>query len=324
MAEQLIIWCNADLPQSAIDELNRGIGSATLLLSSKRTGNLGVTDPDPLLADADIAFGQPNPDQIITLPRLRWIHLTSAGYTRYDRPEIRAAIGARGAALTTSSSVYAEPCAEHVLAMMLALARCIPESRDNQRGPRAWPAGPLRARSQLLLGQTALIVGYGAIGQRLAQLLKPLDMRVLAIRRTPRGDEPVRCCPAAQLDQLLPEADHIINTLPASTETERLFNAARFDLMKPSAIFYNIGRGNTVDQDALRVALEKGPIRAAYLDVMTPEPLPPDHPLWTAPDCHITPHTGGGHSTEFLRLVRHFLGNLERLLSSKSLIDQVI
>ncbi len=104
---------------------------------------------DPLLEQADIALGQPDPKQIMNLPRLRWVHLTSAGYTRYDRPEIKSALRARGAILTNSSSVYAEPCAQHVLAMMLGFARQLPQCQDEQsryaimeirRSPHSIPA----------------------------------------------------------------------------------------------------------------------------------------------------------------------------------------
>jgi phosphoglycerate dehydrogenase-like enzyme len=94
--------------------------------------------------------------------------------------------------------------------------------------------------------------------------------------------------------------------------------------MKPGAVFYNIGRGTTVDQVALIAALKAGPLSAAYLDVTDPEPLPPNHPLWTAPNCWITPHTAGGHDDEFGRLAGHFLQNLGRFGRGETLADRVI
>jgi phosphoglycerate dehydrogenase-like enzyme len=94
--------------------------------------------------------------------------------------------------------------------------------------------------------------------------------------------------------------------------------------MKPGAIFYNIGRGTTVDQAALAEALGSGRLSAAYLDVTDPEPLPPEHPLWTTPNCVITPHTAGGHSDEWDRLVDHFLANLRRHEAAEPLLDRVI
>ena len=116
----------------------------------------------------------------------------------------------------------------------------------------------------------------------------------------------------------------MIDLLPANEETRRLFDRRRFSAMKPGAVFYNIGRGTTVDQDALAEALRAGRLRAAYLDVTDPEPLPPEHPLWKTPNCVITPHTAGGHADEWLRLVKHFLVNLRRYEAGHPLVDRVI
>ena len=320
----LTIWCNATFPPGALDELKRGLSSHRLILSARTTGNLAATGPDPDLERADVAFGQPDPQQLMSLPKLRWIHLTSAGYTRYDRDDLRAALRARGAILTNSSAVYAEPCAEHVFAMMMALARRLPQCAADQSSTRPWHAAEHRIRSKVLVGQTALIVGYGAIGRRLAELLAPLRMNVIAVRRRPSGDEGVQVLPQDQLDTLLPQADHVINILPENATTLRYFDAKRLALIKPGGIFYNIGRGTTVDQDALRRALESVHLAAAYLDVTDPEPLPPDHPVWRAPNCFITPHTAGGRDDEFENLVSHFLRNLSHFERGEILLDRVV
>jgi len=319
----LTIWCNADLTDAAQNALVQSVQPHRLLLSKATANNLTGGTADSLMAQADIAFGQPDPEQVIALPRLRWVHLTSAGYTRYDRADLRVALAQRRGILTNSSSVYDEPCAQHVLAMMLACSQQLPVSFANQATVRFWPAAPLRQRSFLLRGQTALILGFGAIARRLVQLLHPFQMNLLAVRRKPRGDEPIDVRDISQLDALLPLADHVIDVLPASVSTDRLVDARRLALMKRSAFFYNIGRGNTVDQPALLAALQSGQIAGAYLDVTDPEPLPPDHPLWTVPNCHITPHTAGGHVDEFDRLVAHFLENLHRWPSGAKLLDQV-
>ena len=125
-----------------------------------------------------------------------------------------------------------------------------------------------------------------------------------------------------ELDRLLPEADHVANVLPANASTEGLFDAAKFGRMKPGAFFYNIGRGTTVEQDALIGAMDR--LAAAYLDVVDPEPLPREHPLWTTPNVFITPHTAGGHRGEEIRLVRHFLANLRRFRADETLKDRVM
>jgi phosphoglycerate dehydrogenase-like enzyme len=276
------------------------------------------------LDGVDIAFGQPDPKKVIESGRLRWIHVNTAGYTKYDRDDVRAALRARGAILTNSSSVYCEPCAQHVLALILSGTRRLVQSHDNQRGPRGWPMDELRARTALLRGQNILLVGFGAIGRRLAELLVPFQVNIVAVRRTPAADERVKVVGPDQLDGLLGWADHVVDLLPASDSTQYLFEADRFAQMKRTAIFYNIGRGDTVDQIALRTALETESIAGAFLDVVTPEPLPIDDPLWTTPNCWITPHAAGGHANEVDRVVKHFLENLKRFTRGEALWDRVI
>jgi phosphoglycerate dehydrogenase-like enzyme len=115
----------------------------------------------------------------------------------------------------------------------------------------------------------------------------------------------------------------VISILPENADSIHFISTERLGWMKPGAIFYNIGRGTTVDQQALFESLRSGHLGAAWLDVTDPEPLPDDHPLWTVPNC-ITPHTAGGHGDESETLVRHFLENLNRLLEDLPLRDRVI
>lgn len=325
MKSPLTIWCNAHYPRGAMDELRGGIGANRLIQPDVRhQSNLVAAAADPLLAEADVALGQPDPRQVIASSRLRWVHLTTAGYTRYDTDAMRNALRARGAIMTNSSSVYDEPCAEHVLAMMLAVSRQLPECWADQNATHAWRAAEHRIRCRLLRDQTALILGFGAIARRLVELLQPFKMQLIAVRRAVSGTEPIRTLPYAQLPELIPLADHVINVLPSNATTDGLFDAKLIGLMKPSATFYNIGRGTTVEQSALQGALEKNAIAGAYLDVTDPEPLPPDHPLWRLPNCWITPHTAGGHADEFERMVRHFLDNLRKFEKGAELADRVI
>lgn len=323
MPESLTIWFNAQFPPEATERLRSRLSGHRILPSGLSATNLTVAGPDPLLEQADVAYGQPDPQQIMALPRLRWIHLTSAGYTRYDRPEIKAALHQRGAILTNSSSVYSEPCAQHVLAMMLAFARQLPQCQDEQRAPGTWKSAEHRILSRLLLGQSVLLLGFGAIGRRLAEMLHPLGVKITAVRRNPTSDPGVRVEPTDRVDELIPEADHVVDILPANPSTRGFMSASRLARMKPEAIFYNIGRGSTVDQAALLSTLQSRRIAGAYLDVTDPEPLPKYHPLWAAPNCYITPHTAGGHDTEFVRLVDHFLENLKRFEKGNALKDQV-
>ena len=129
---------------------------------------------------------------------------------------------------------------------------------------------------------------------------------------------------AEEGDQRLGEMDHVFNILPASDATSHYFDGARLARCKRGARFYNIGRGVTVDQDALLAVLRSGQLESAYLDVTDPEPLPVDHPLWTAPNCLITPHIAGTHDNEEARLVDHFLANLAAFEAGGTMIDRVV
>jgi len=319
----LTVWCNLQLPRRALVALQSGLRAHHLIHAAQSTTCFQpVGRPDPGLAEADIAFGQPEADQCVACPRLLWVHLASAGYTTFAGDDIRAPFIARGMPLTNSSAVYDEPCAQHALAFMVAEARQLPWSIRDQVTTHAWNTPPTRAASFLMKGQTVLLVGYGAIAKRLAELLAPFGLNVVGFRRHPRGDEAIKVRPLTELFHWLPRADWVIDILPAARETADFFDAAKFAVMKPGAIFINIGRGATVDQIALQAAL-RGHLRAAYLDVTVPEPLPPDHPLWKQPNCIITPHVAGGHEDENDRLVALFLGNLDRFVQGQVLAGRV-
>lgn len=322
---EVTIWSNAAFPQEAFQRLIEGTKPNRLLLAQRTSAlNLVTSPPDPQLAMAQVVFGQPDVAQWMELDNIRWVHLTSAGYTAYDRDDLRQLMRSRGAILTTSSGVYDEPCAQHVLAMMMAFARQLLPSFETQRSDRSWPAAVRREKSFLLNGQTAVLCGYGEIAKRLSELLAPFRMKLIGIRRSPKGDELIPTYPIAELDRVLSRADHVINILPANDDSHQFFDRARLDKIQSGAFFYNIGRGSTVDQQALADALQGGRLSGAYLDVMTPEPLPSDHFLWTLPNCYITPHTAGGFAEEMSRLVDHFLDNFQRYTSGQPLLNRVI
>ena len=282
----------------------------------------GMTDPG--LADADIAYGQPDPVDVMNHDRIRWVALSTAGYTRYEREDFQRIMAGRGTVVTNASSVFADPCAQHVIAGMLALARNLPSQLRNQDGPREWRYLEDRFTASVLTGQTVVFLGFGAIGRRLARLLEPWGLRMIAFRRRAEGDAVVEVITEEQsLDRALGEADHVINLLPDSPATRGVVNASRIARFKRGARFHNIGRGTTVDQQCLIQALESGHLGGAYLDVMDPEPLPPEHPLWRAPRCFITCHVGGGTADQDDRLVRHFLANLDRWEAGQPMEDRI-
>jgi phosphoglycerate dehydrogenase-like enzyme len=313
----LTIWTNAALAPAARERLEAGVaaGGHRLVVSAQASASvLAAAGDDPALAGADVAFGQPDAAACRRLARLRWIALTSAGYTRYDNEETRDALRSRGAVLTNASSVFAEPCAQHALAMMLGLSRGLPASVAEQLGERRWMYFERRAESRLLNGQTVLLLSYGAIAKRLVELLAPFGMRFYALRRRAYSEAGVHVIAEEKLSAVLPLADHVINILPENDATHRYVNARRLAQVKRGAFFYNIGRGPTVDEAALIEALESGRLGGAYLDVFETEPLPAASPLWTTRNCWLTPHTAGGRTDQDEALADLFLDNLARFV----------
>lgn len=323
---KLTIWSNAGLEASARALLAEQAHGHELRDAARSAAtNLETGPVDPAALEAEVLFGQPPASLVMTSAKARWVHLSSAGYTRYDTREVRDAARAKGTALTTSSSVYADPCAEHVLAMMLGVSRRLPDSLDEQRGDRRWSMRERRRDSALLRGQRVVMLGFGAIGKRLAELLGPFEVEITALRRSPTGEEAgVTTVGEEDLAPALAAADHVVDLLPDNERTRSFVDARFFERMRRGASFYNVGRGTTVDQEALLGALRSGALGAAYLDVTEPEPLPPEHPLWEEPRCWITPHSAGGHAGEDARLAAHFLANLRRFAAGEPLRDRVM
>lgn len=318
----LLIYSTMAWPEPIRESLDRDLSPHALRIAINASGsNLAPSGNDEQARRADVVFGQPHPDDLLANPNLKLVQLSSAGYTRYDNDAFREAIRERGVPLCTASGVYDEPCAQHALAMILAGARMLPQAWLR---PGSWNTRPLRSSCRLLNGQTILLVGFGAIARRLAGLLAPLDMKIVGVRREPLGNENTTMIRAGQIDEWLPRADHVVNLLPASESTRLFFDHRRLRLIKSGSVFYNIGRGDTVDQSGLEACLRDGHIRAAFLDVTTPEPLPADHPLWSAPNCFISPHIAGGHDSEGPRLAVQLVENVRRLLDGRPLLNRVL
>jgi len=320
------IFVDVPLTQEAMKLLQDSILGHQLVLPNNPTKSvLEMAKWDENISNAEVFFGQPDPLFIEKANNLKWIHVSSSGITRYDNPFFRNLVAKRNIVVSNSAMVYNEQCAMHVLCFILAQARNLPYSLKTrvESGTKTWH--DLRASCVPLQGQTVLIVGFGAIGKRLAELLEPFHMNVLAYRRKPRGDENVPVLSNEQLTNILSaQADHIVNLLPYSQETHHFFDEARFANVKRGSIFYNIGRGTTVDQTALVKALRSKVLKAAWLDVTDPEPLPDNHPLLSEPNCFITPHVAGGDSDEVMKLVKHFIGNLHRFSKGEKLLDTVM
>lgn len=327
------IWCNYLFDESTRERFltlaTQNIPHRVIFAARDRSPHASVLTaaaPDSTLREASIAFGQPDPATCLDGGRLRWISLTSAGYTRYDTPHFMDALKAGAITLTNASSVFAEPCAQHLLAMMLALGRQLLPAHSEQLGGRGWLFLELRKRCTLLGGQTVVLLGYGAIARRLVALLAPFGMKIYAVRRRAYSERGVHIVAEDKITSVLAEADHVVNVLPDNAATLNYVNARRLSAVKPGAYFYNIGRGTTVDNRALQEALESGRLGAAYLDVFEQEPLPPEHPLWSAPNCYITPHAAGGRRDQDEAILSHFMENLRAFESGKiaAMRDRVV
>jgi phosphoglycerate dehydrogenase-like enzyme len=263
-------------------------------------------------ADVIVASGMWHNGLIETASRLGFIQSISSGTDQYDK----SALAARGIRLASAAGVNARAVAEHAIGLILAMARRLPEARDNQ-AQRVWRGmiGDLTQREDELGGKTLLIVGLGRIGGRLARLAKAFDMNVIGFRRDAAagaGDaDSVHGLQA--LAEHLPNADFVALTCPLTPETRHVIDAAALRRMKRSAYLVNVARGGCVDEAALIAALQAGAIAGAALDCTDPEPPAAESPLWAMPNVLITPHTGG-ETTQYENNVNAILmENLERL-----------
>jgi D-2-hydroxyacid dehydrogenase (NADP+) len=257
-----------------------------------------VTDEHAFLSelrDAGAAFVWRFPARYYAQgPNLRFVATPAAGRERLEPDP-------SGRVRTVHGSFHGKIMAESLLGMMLHFSRRFDLALTHQR-ERRYERGEY-SRTERLFGQTALIVGYGPLGRECARLLKAVGMRVLGVKR----DASVEAAPADavfpadRLFALLPEADHVILTLPSDTGTDHLLSDAAFALVRPTATLYNLGRGNAVDEAALVRTLASKKLAHAFLDVFEREPLPPDSPLWTAPNLALTPHSSA-ISREYLDL----------------------
>ena len=276
------------------------------------------------LPDTDIFVGYSlRPEQLRIARRLKWVQCTAAGVAQLMYPEFRDS----GIVLTNASGVHAIPMAEHIVGMMLALLRDFPGATRYQLQHR-WAQQEIwdgNARPRELLGQTAVLVGFGAIGRAIAQRLRAFGVHIWAVTRSGKADPALaeRAFPAAQLDSALPHADIVVLAAPETPETHHLIGARQLALLKPTAILINVARGSMVDEPALAAALQSRAIAGAALDVASREPLPPESPLWSLENVLITPHTSGISERHWEREAELLIDNLERWFSGQPLRNQV-
>ncbi len=275
-------------------------------------------------ADVVVVSGMWKNELIAGAGKLKFIQSISSGMDQYSKEQL----AAKGVRLASAAGVNARAVAEHALALILAVARRLPEARDNQH-KKMWRGmlGDLSQREDELGGKTLLIVGMGRIGSHLAKLAKAFDMKVLGIRRDPaqgaNGADSIHGM--AELVKLVPQADVVALTCALTPETTGLMSAAAFAAMKSSAVFVNVARGKVADEAALIKTLQANRIWAAAIDVTADEPLPAGSPLWSMPNVFITPHTAGETRAYEDNVLDILLENLDRLWrGEKVLRNQVI
>lgn len=274
------------------------------------------------LREAEVLFTLSlRPTQFSAARVLRWIHSPSAAVHQFMFPEFVNS----DVLLTNSREVHGPVVAEHVMALIFALAKKIPEAARFQQ-KREWGQQSIvndGRRLQELAGATLGLIGVGSIGQRVAKMAAAMGMRVIAVREhvekgSPEGVEQVFA--VADLDRLLGQSDFVVVAAPLTHATESLINAARLAAMKPSACLISVGRGQQVDEVALAEALRSRRIAAAALDVFAEEPLPSESPLWTLDNLLITPHTAGLTDKLWTRHYELFSENLRRYLAHQPLL----
>jgi phosphoglycerate dehydrogenase-like enzyme len=309
------------IPTSIADKVEPQLREIAPSAEVVHVDQAGVGDGD--LADAQVLLRWWMPTTTLrrilaAAPRLRWLHTPSAGVDGLLIPEVVE----RGIALTNSAGAHAIPIAEFVLLFMLGHAKC---ARDLAA---LTPENAWKHARTLDLGElyekTVLILGLGHLGQQIARRAAAFGMRVVGSRRRPApivgvdrvvGDDAWR--------SLLPEADYLVIATPLTSATRGMLDAAALAQLRPSAYLINIARGEIIDTDALIAALEQGRLAGAALDVLPEEPLPPEHPLWRAPNTWITPHISANSPRTSERAIAIFLENVRRDLAGQPLVNLV-
>ena len=271
------------------------------------------------IMETDILIGFVSPELIQASPRLKLFQLNLAGANTYCLPGILH----EDTILCNSTGAYGVAVSEHMLASIFALTKKLNRYECNRKKHIWRDEGSVMG----IFGSTTLVIGAGDIGSEFGKRMAALGSRVIGIRRHKVEPAPymVDSGTMEDIDRFLPEADFIACSLPATPETNRIFNAERISRIKSTAIIANVGRGTLFDQQALAEALMNYKIGGACLDVTDPEPLPKDNPLWDCPNLILTPHVSGFYHLHYTyeRIVDIALENLRRYQNGEKLMNIV-
>lgn len=304
--------------------MTEALCAAALARRPELTGRVGITtswnleDAERTFSSADVFVGFRLPTEIVkarTGP-LRMIHLIGAG-VEHLRPFDWIP---DGVTLTNNRGIHHQKAGEFILMALLMLNNRIPSLMNAQGAHRWTQLFTAQAR-----GKTVVIFGVGRLGSAGAREARKLGFKVIGLNRTgqpnPDCDETY---PSHRLDDVLPTADFVVVTAPSTAETDGLFDAAKYALMKPGAGFVNFGRARVCDYDALAECLRAGKLSGAVLDVFDPEPLPADSHLWDVPNLLVTPHCSSDDAEAYVPMTLDLVfENVERLLRGEPVLNSV-
>lgn len=269
--------------------------------------------------EANIIIGNVPPEMIKGAEKLELLQLGSSGADAY----VGEGIVSESAAIVNCTGAYSKAVSEHTFAMMLMLMKKLHLYRDDQMNSQWWDEGDVVSP----VGAKVVIVGLGDIGLRLAKLCKGVGSYVIGVkhRRSEKPDCVDELYTTEDLDKVLPMADVVVSILPGTPATYHIFTPERFELMKNSAMFINVGRGFAVSEEALYDALTTGQIACAGVDVLEHEPLKADSPLWSLRNLMITPHASGYyHLPDTLKIIADICEhNLKAYTSGGELMNVV-
>lgn len=244
---------------------------------------------EEMIADAEVILGNIPPRLLPFAKSLKWLQLNNAGTEGYCDGALP-----EGVVLTNATGAYGLAISEHMVGMLFELQKKLNLYNRNQ-SEHIWRS---EGHVKVIQGSRVLVIGMGDIGTAFAQKMKGLGCRTVGIRRRearkPEGVDDLFTL--ERLEQQLPKADIVALSLPGNRDTYHMLNEERIAMLKPDAVVINVGRGITIDTEALTRALQEKRIAGAALDVTDPEPLPADHPLWDMENVILTPHVSGGFS----------------------------
>lgn len=316
---KLVYWARFGLARAELEAALRQVPGTTLTV---------VETIDEVLAVLPGATGLVLPDAPVDQARrlvqalatpgrtLKWMHFITAGRNGFEAAGLPP-----GVAITWSPGALSPTVAEHAMALLLALARRVPEAAA--RGAQGRWDSTLGRQARSLEGGTLLVLGLGHIAREVAKRARAFGMRVEAVTRTAQPDPLVDAVyPLPQLHERLAQASAIVLCLALTPQTARIIDAEALACCQRQPLLVNVGRGALVDHAALDEALRSGRLGGAALDVTDPEPLPAEHPLWQR--ALITPHFAGiGSQASMERLARSAAENARRLVAGEEFVDRI-